>query len=71
MMTRDEQAALVKYLEFLLVEDLLYAIINKHVADSDVVKSCFDTVYHIVDEINREIDHNYQDAHVDISNGAK
>ena len=71
MITQAEKDALLKYMEFLLVKELLEPIVDKHIEDRDVVGACFDTVFAIIDEIGREIDHNCQDATVDISNTAK
>lgn len=71
MITLAEKEALLNYLEFLLIKDFMEPIVDKHVNDPLVVGQCYDKVYAIVNELEKELDNRIQDAHVDASDKTK
>lgn len=59
-----EKEALLKYLEFLLMKQLLEPIIDK-TGDSDVIGASYDAAYGILNELERTIEDQRIDRLVD------
>ncbi len=53
-MLERQSDALLQYVESMLVHELIESIIVKHVGDEDVIGACFDKVYAIIEEAQRE-----------------
>jgi len=71
MITQDEQDAIMGYMEYLLIQELIDPIIVKHVKDEDVVAACFDKAYAILNEVSKEIDNHCHDERVAERNKTK
>lgn len=67
MITVAEKDALLQYLEFLLVKELLEPVVAKHVHDPDIVGHCYDQTYAIINELEQEIENYRIDNSVDCS----
>ena len=55
-MTKNEQEAVIQYVEFLLVSHLVDPIIEKHIKDQDVRGACYAALYEILDDLDTTID---------------
>ena len=62
MITKEEKQALVEYLEFLLIKQLVEPIIVQHVNDKDVIILTYETVYEILNELEQTITNYRTDA---------
>jgi hypothetical protein len=71
MISSNERDALLTYLEFLLVHQLIEPIIAKHIKDDDVVGACYDGAFAIIEELKTEIGNHCFDMTVDASKKTK
>lgn len=65
-MKTHEKEALLTYLEFLLMKQLLEPIVEK-IEDTIIIGAAYDTTYSILNEIERTIDNQEIDKIVDES----
>lgn len=63
-MKLHEKEALLTYIEFLLMKQLLEPVVEK-TNDTDIIGASYDAVYSILNELERTIDNQEKDKLVD------